>query len=368
MKAIVHIGSPKAGSSSIQRFLFQNTEALARQGLRFHRNVAKRGSQFEYPMALLAREGEMIRGRAEQLRYHARTLEEQRASSEPYAAELMQYAKRWKEPTALFSSEHILPWLLTEDRVRAFDDMFRQAFSEVRYIVYFRDQADMIVSQYSERMKQGRIFTLDTFISKRLPTLDIMRPADRWRTVVGAERLDVRLLDRGFLHQGDLLQDFCHACGIDITGLEIPPRVNEALSAPGAECVRMLNRLIPDAHPEGGRNPLRAQLIRTVASVSGDLARIRLNPKQKALVDEQLAQPNEAFRQAFFPDRDPLFTPSSRADIVLSRGELREQALEVMGKVFVKARLGEMRPLSARERKRAVVSDDLTGTAEDAVA
>ena len=47
MKALIHIGLPKAGSSSIQEFLQMNREALAARGIRYARFDDRFGSQFE---------------------------------------------------------------------------------------------------------------------------------------------------------------------------------------------------------------------------------------------------------------------------------------------------------------------------------
>lgn len=357
MKALVHIGSPKAGSSSIQDFLHLNTDHLAAQGFRFHRNVRDRGSQFEYPMAAMARAGVLLRNETERARYEARTLDEARAGSEKFAAELKTFANRWPEPVAIFSSEHILPWLSTPTLVSTMDEMFTSAFSEVRYIVYFRSPSDTIVSQYSERIKRGYSFTLDEFIERRLKGLDIFRPARRWANTVGRNRLDVRLFDRGTLKDGDLVADFAEACGFDPAGMETPPIVNEGLSAPAAECLRVLNSMVPEIRPDGSANPLRANILDTVAELSREMPRLVLNSRQKQRVDAYMSESNEKFRRWFFHGRRPLFPERTDLPQALSQAELSDLALEIMAKLLIQSRMGQLAPLNLLDRHRALITE-----------
>lgn len=357
MKAIVHIGSPKAGSSSIQDFLFLNAAALSKQGFRFHRNVRGRGSQFEYPMAIMARNGTLLRGEVERARYDASTLEDAARGSEPYLADLSGYAERYKEPVALFSSEHILPWLSTPALIGAMDEAFSAAFDEVRYLVYFRSPASTIVSQYSERIKRGYSFTLDEFIERRLKGLDLFKPARRWANTVGRDRLTVRLFDRSCLKDGDLIADYCDACGIDADGLVTPPIVNEGLTAPAAEALRVLNSMVPEIHPDGSPNPLRGALLEEIMEMSAGMPRLALNSQQRARVDDFLEEGTEKFRRWFFHGRRPLFPETANAPEAMSPEALSDQAQELLARLLIRTRMGEIPTLGPLERRRALITE-----------
>lgn len=357
MKAIVHIGDPKTGTTSIQNFLYRNAARLAQRGIRYHRNVPRHASQFEYPMAALARSGTLPARASTRLRFNARTVDEARANYLHYADALKQWPQRYKEPSAVFSSEHFAAWLQTPEQVAQADRMLRDAFSEVRYILYIRRQDDLVVSRYSELLRQGNDETLDQFLGHAVKSLSHLKKVTRWEQTVGRDRLDVRLLEPDALVNGDLISDFCEACGIDETGLNRPPRANESLSAPGAEALRSLNTQIPEMLPEGGRNPLRKHLVRSVFTLSADAPKLRLTAEQQARVQAAVQHSNEELRRSFFPDRKTLFASRGTVDTAHCEREMQAEALRIMTQVVIALRLHSIPALSRRDIRRSVTKN-----------
>ena len=328
-----------------------NADALAEQGFRFHRNVRNRGSQYEYALAAMSRAGELLTANDARIRYKVRTLEEQAQQVDRFAVALKEYPNRWNEHTAIFSSEHILPWIHQEKWIKTLDEMFCEVFTEVRYIVYFRAQPDLVVSQYSERIKRGATVTLDQFIDRRLKqALNHFRPAKRWANAVGMDRIDVRLMDPGFLKNGDLIEDFCGVCGIDPTPLSPTPRANPSLNASAAECLRCLNVYIPEILPEGGYNPMRKGLLADVMKRAEGGPKLRLLPEEKEKIDAKTAASNEKLRQQFFPNRKALFTSESDTEGWQSRQAAKEQALDIVAQLFSECRAEKNVPSMSNEQ------------------
>jgi hypothetical protein len=58
--AVVHIGMPKAGSTTIQRFLWRNRSKIADQGFVYHRVTPQHLEQSDYVIAALSRIGRQI--------------------------------------------------------------------------------------------------------------------------------------------------------------------------------------------------------------------------------------------------------------------------------------------------------------------
>lgn len=353
MKAIVHIGAPKTGSSTIQEFLFNNSKGMAAQGFRFHRNVEGRGSQFEYPLAALASIDKLLPGAEEQTRYSSTDLASHKATGAAIEAELAANSAAWQEPVALFSSEHIYPWIKSVKAMQALDRMFTQHFDHVTYILYVRNQEDLIVSEYSEILKRGSNMRLQELIDQRTISLDNEPRVRMWVEAVGRDRFDLRLLDPTFLKDGDLLADFAAACGFNLDGLEIPSRINESLSAPAAECLRGLNERIPQLLQSARPNPLRVGLVAQLMKLTPeDAPKLALTPNQRVQIMQGVGEANERLRADFFPQRSSLFSPSKERPLP-PRDEVLEQAMDLATRIIIRLRLGRFAVLTDDEKKIA---------------
>jgi hypothetical protein len=308
MKALVHIGLPKAGSSSIQEFLKLNREALAGRGVRSAPFQPKFGSQFELGIAALDALGLPPERGMARLVTEVHTPDEARAYARRFTAFLDAGLNHWSEPLYIASSEHLAVWLNRPERVEALDRFLSARFAEVRYLVYLRPQADLVLSGYSERIRRGGSITLEAHLAEGRQAHDHLALVERWENAVGAGRLDVRLLTPATLTDGDLLTDFCAAMGTGVAGLARPPQMHGALQRGDIRFRQWLNRHLRMRRAGGGSNPLYM-----TALYAGRLLGLRggaplvLSPEQRARIEAQYATSNEALRARRFPDRPTLF-------------------------------------------------------------
>ena len=308
MKAIIHIGTPKAGSTTIQTFLERNRAALSAQGFHHERLLTHNVAQLELGLAGIIRAGELVTAPHKRHALRAQTAAEQHALTDRLEAMRRDGAQTWPEGTWIASSEQVHSWLSTRPRVAALHGFLSGIFSEVRYIVYYRPQEEFILSSYSERIRRGESLTLEAHLRERMGRMDYHRRAVMWAEVVGRANLSVRLLDRSALVNGDLLDDFCAAAGIDRTGLETPPRMNPSLSAEEAALRLRLARRVSPRRADGSPNPL---FVQALWGLRWFLPRpgtpLRLTDTQRAQIRAASAPANESLRAAFFPERATLF-------------------------------------------------------------
>lgn len=308
MKAIIHIGMPKAGSSSIQEFLKINREALLARGIRYAPLNPAFGSQFELAATGVVLSGGSIRDEDARKVLQLRTPADERAYVDRYRAVLDAGLRDWAEPLFVGSSEHILPWMDTPEPIAALDAFLNARFDEVRYVLYLRAQAEHLLSSYSERIRRGETLDLATHIEKRSKHLNLNHIARRWESVVGVGRLTIRLLTRDALVGGDLIQDFCAVLGTGRDGLTAPPRMNTALSVEEIALRRRLNRWLPVRRSGGGENFAYQTALRFAGRrLPRPGTPLTLTPELRAQIDATFAHSNERLRARRFPGRTTLF-------------------------------------------------------------
>lgn len=307
MKALIHIGIPKSGTSSIQAFLGQNRDALAAQGVLYAPFNPEFGSQFEFAVTALEACGDTIAPELERRRLRFACGADQRAYVAGYRAFLDRSLHGTGAARFIGSSEHIHAWLVRPEQIAALDRFLGARFSEVRYLLYLRAQDELILSGYSEAVRRGAWQDFDSYLARHMRQSHWSR-LKLWHRVIGRGRLHLRLTRRDALVDGDLLSDFCAVAQIDAQGLIRPPRVNEALSAAEIALRRRLNRVLPVLGRDGKLHPLyRLALRQLTPLIRGQGARLRLSEQARAEILARNRADNEKIRKRYFPKREVLF-------------------------------------------------------------
>ena len=318
MKAIVHIGMPKCGTTSIQNWLNQNAGALAERGIAYD-NASLPG----YPTTLshegikICQDdllGTLVENPTIRRMHRIFSLEKQHKFAMRFSDHFGALVRKRSEDTFVISSEYIGANTKTPKGVQALKTWLERYFDDIRYVVYFRRQEDWLASSYSERIKRGITQTLPEMI-QRSTRQNWFRTAALWGNAVGDDRLDIRLMEPDFLIGGDLLEDFAHRIGTTTEGLATPPRQNESLSAAEAEFLRVVNTRIEHTVDDGREvNPQKIAIRGALLQQSLKLPKIRLDAEQVAHVRKVNATSNEKLRTRFFPDREELFPARALSD------------------------------------------------------
>lgn len=309
MKAVIHIGTPKSGTTTIQAFLALNRAALGAQGFRYEPLDPRHSAQLELGLVGMVKAGDTVDAAVKQWALGAYTEASQKAYVDRFEAILAEGVKSWPEHTYIGSSEQVFAWLSNRARIEAFDRFLRQYFDSVRYIVYFRPQHELMLSSYSERIKRGETLSFDEHFNQRTDRMNWNFRARLWTDTVGREALSIRLLDAGRMRNGDLLDDFCATAGLDRATLATPPRMNASLSAEEIELYLRLGRHVSARTRRGAPNPVFFALLKLLRMrLPKPGTRLRLTAEQRALVDQASAKSNERLRAEFFPDLDTLFS------------------------------------------------------------
>lgn len=222
-RVILHIGSHKTGSTSIQSALKRYDDgqtSYADLGNTNHSApLFTAFSKSKYGYHIWAKQGlshQQIDQRAEQA-----------------CTQLQQQLDRSDRHTLILSGEDLS--LLQPDEVASLLQMLRGHGRDVSTVCYVRHPLDYATSVCQQLIKGG---------AANLPTQ--FSPAYRqrlepYRQQLQADQLIVRRFDRAHLHQSCVVADFCQIIGIDSSKLQVKPR-NESLPAAAIKALYQLNR------------------------------------------------------------------------------------------------------------------------------
>ncbi|MGB3313379.1 MAG: hypothetical protein WBB85_03115, partial [Albidovulum sp.] len=217
MRLILHIGTEKTATTTLQHFLYDNRAALAARGVGLS-DVA--GSPNNRRLAAYCqpdgRIDNFFRGRK------IATPEDKAAFFAGFAEDLSAELAGLGTGTVILTSEHFHSRLIDRDSVQKLHDLLAPLFSEIRVLCWFREQAAVARSLYSTAIKGGKTVGFDEFLDGCTPDSHRYNYHDSfrlWADVFGADALVARLFDRAAFVGGDIVTDFLDAAGIDPDGL-----------------------------------------------------------------------------------------------------------------------------------------------------
>lgn len=299
MNLLLHIGTGKTGSSSIQSFLQENAERLSEYGVMLPGSL---GAQNHRRLPAIVQSG---RPTDTFLRMKGITdRAKQDATRTAWLAEFREEIAASTASSCIISAEHLSS--LDSREVAELKAILTDLFSSIRVLVYLRDPVDYAVSMYDTAIKVGGLLTRPR-PPKRGGETDYEALLKAWVTVFGREAMTVRLFDRCELHQGEIVADFAQAAKIDTTGFTVPKAKNPSMNLLGQALLRRVNRRLPRFDRQGRVSPHRGQIHRVFEQYFGQGLKYTPDAALIQSYRETFATSNEWVRATFFPERTNLF-------------------------------------------------------------
>ena len=241
MRCILHIGTEKTGSTTLQKTLQENRGLLESQGILFSRSAGEQLSRelaecfipFDSQNAFIRQRG--INSEKAHKKWRDSKLAEVRKE--------IAVANR-KFHTFVLSCEHFSSRLTTGTAVDQLARFLHRQFSDISVICYLRRQDRMAVSRINENLKAG--FTIDDLptISSQavLPKIyNYVDLLDRWAKSFGKEKLCVRVFERDKLVNGNVVEDFASTACLGTLELSLLRAENVSLDATAQLALKMFN-------------------------------------------------------------------------------------------------------------------------------
>jgi hypothetical protein len=293
-KCILHIGTEKTGTTTLQTFLTDNRSALRRMGYSFPSTLGTPGNRFiaTYAMA----DDRSDDGRK---RLRIATDADLALHREHVEGVLRDEMMSGGGSVLLLSSEHCHSRLVHESEVRRLQSLLTRYCRQLSVIVYIRPQHELAISLYSTALRVGYSGRpILPKVASSATYYNYQRLLDRWADVFGEANVVPRIFSRKELPDGDICADFLHLCGIDGRTLTHAPDTNRSLSGEAQAFLERLNASLPRAQ--------RSELVRILESLGTGPGAMPSRTDAEQFFGT-FAKSNEAVRKRWFPDREHLF-------------------------------------------------------------
>ena len=236
-RVVVHVGTPKTGTSYVQDVLFLNRDTLAAQGILY---PADRFD--EHFLAAL-----------DLMELHWGGLETQAVGAWDRLAERV---RTW--PGTVIVSHEILANATRQQVRRALDSFGDPATTEVHVVLSARDLVRQVPAEWQENVKHRRTFDYRSFLDKITdPARDgelaswfwgvqeVPDILDRWGGSLPPERVHLVTVPKPGAPRDLLWQRFTSVLGLDDVELELETdRANPSMGVPETTLVRRINQRV----------------------------------------------------------------------------------------------------------------------------
>lgn len=343
MKAILHIGTEKTGSTALQHFLYDNQVALNDHSFYLPADFG-RPNNHKFS-AFFSADPE----RAADHPDPAKEDERFRGAFEDFLSGLPQDA------TVILTSEHFHSRVTSRDQVLRLRRFLERYFEKISIVCYFREQSSMAISLYSTVVKIRRVESLEEFVSTSSVNpenyyYNFYDIAENWSSVFGLENCTFRIFARKRLIGGDIRQDFLQIVGLDEAGFEFGSSVNsanESLSYLHCLIFRKVNQImIP-----GAGKPREVTIASDLKSTYRSLVQPtgQLSPGNELLIYQSFLESNAKFFDKFIGSDEVFPAPKIVEDDRVA--QLRDETTAVAIDQILTASLQNVRKTHA-ELKR----------------
>lgn len=225
MKLALHIGTPKTGTTSCQRWFAENRDRLCTQGVIYPRTPGEINHRH---LTLYAQNSDKLNENFHRLGIHTAQDHDnfRHRLRTDLEAEIQQnpQAHQW-----VMSNEHLYSQIRTIEMIARLKDFLDPYFDQISIYAHLRPQVDLLVSNASQRARMGQEVSIQTLtrpgVSDTSAYFNYNMTLKRWVHVFGLDR--VHLVP--FRQHPDITVYLTEQLNIARAGMPLPIRVNESL-------------------------------------------------------------------------------------------------------------------------------------------
>lgn len=312
MEAILHIGSGRTGTTSLQHFFNNHRELLESYGFGYTTSLGQTNNVEIAKYGLLNYNNNYLKNL--NIQDHKRKDDFDKSVIYRLKAEVCDFEDRGIN-ILIISSEHFTTDLRDIKCIEKIKQLFNHVgIDVVRIVLYLREQSSYLYSDFTTRAVMG----LCTTYEPRIPSDISKSPMNHshtisiWNQVFPKSKMTVRLFDRECLYGKNTINDFLNLIGIkNQSTLGNAPDINLSLSKNAIrfiiDYVNFTNSNSKYSHLSIKNTDIKNNIVNLARSVfQGDKLRPTLDKAK--YIKEIFNESNEKVRLIYFPEREELFS------------------------------------------------------------
>ena len=317
---ILHIGTQKTGTTSIQKCFKINREVLASNyifspqtldiGNGHHRWITCISNDEEYVDSFIANQ-------------QFKTQEERKQKIDQKYKEFIEEVKQHDEGKWVISCEHAQSELKKTREIQKLKDILENLFNKITIILYIRKPISSTISMWSQDIKYGRKYSeiprpeqpfYENIVNHK-------KTLERWLSVFSKDQIIVKRFQSVDFKNGDLIKDFFFAAGMEFKNdYLMPEKENQSLSFLGIKSLGYINEYVPffvkndDLIHGVARNKERSILMTYIQKFTSMGEKYLPTEKVYMEYEEFYRESDEWVRKEFFPDDITLWCKSDKKE------------------------------------------------------
>lgn len=297
MRALIHIGIEKTGSTAIQEALRQSCSDLRNAGFLY---LAGEVPRYRWGLSIYAAPLPQLIDLLSTLElkdHHG--LSEYRRDFADYVSDSV---KSNPDHTFVFSEEHCHSRITTKESVERLRDFLREFFDEIQIFIYLRRQDRLASSYYSSRLFGGK-YDENPLLDAGAAYFDFRSILNLWSDAFGKDRIHVAIYDEVRRTGRSIIENFSRFTGIPLSDRSNGVLTNQSISNAARSVLLHLNARQDDEKELS--HAARMLVYRVYSETEGDVFR-PTRSKAREFYDS-FFETNDWVRKNYFPDLDQLF-------------------------------------------------------------
>lgn len=245
-KVYIHIGTPKTGSTYIQRYFANHREKLLDSGVLYPESLERfPGMRVGNHARLSAACSHLKKSKHLAMKFGVKNEADQNCFYQKVKLELENEINNHEINEIFCSNEHLTVQMFDNEGMIKLKNLFSSFSSDIKILVYLRRQDLVTVSSYVQKLKSG--YTKELNLSE-LPNewKDYYKLIKSWESVFGENNVIPRIFSQETMINGDIIEDLVNSLQFDnsFVSYERGERVNESLDQTQCNLLLSFNKLV----------------------------------------------------------------------------------------------------------------------------